>query len=358
MSTRADVERADEAVERPTSRWRRAVDAVDERMGLKALAYEVPEHANNLAWSLGALTAISFFTLLVTGIYIAQWYNPMPEVANQSVRTIMTSAPLGALARGLHYWAAQAMYVLALLHMVRVFLHGSFKRPREGNWIIGASMLLLTFLAIFTGTVLKWDQEGFEALSHNLDVAELVGGLGVWFTGDLAPELPVVLRLYTAHAVIIPGLLLALFVLHALLVKRHKISPHPAIPATANESAAPFTHHLKRAGAYGLVLIGVLTALSVLVPPIIGPTPVEGIETTRPLWLFWWFFPFEQWFGVASVGIVMGAVFLLLFLVPFLDRSTRRSWRERKLAVAVLALIALGMLAISIYVWINNARGH
>jgi ubiquinol-cytochrome c reductase cytochrome b subunit len=96
----------------------------------------------------------------------------------------------------------------------------------------------------------------------------------------------------------------------------------------------------------------------VLIPPIVGPTPVEGIETTRPLWMFWWFFPFEQWFGVASVGIVMGAVFLLLFLVPFLDRSPKRSWRERRVAMTVLALIAVGMLAISIYVWINNARGH
>jgi ubiquinol-cytochrome c reductase cytochrome b subunit len=339
-------------------RWRRVVDAVDERMGLKALAYEVPEHANNLGWSLGALTATSFFTLLVTGIYIAQWYNPMPEVANQSVRTIMTIAPLGSLARGLHYWAAQAMYALALLHMIRVFLHGSFKRPREGNWIIGAAMLLLTFLAVFTGTVLKWDQEGFEALSHNLDVAELIGGLGLWFTGDLAPDVPVVLRLYTAHAVIIPGLILALFVLHALLVKRHKISPHPDIPVPAEEKTASFIDHLKRAGAYGLVLIGILVALSVLIPPVVGPTPVEGIEATRPLWMFWWFFPFERWFGVASVGIVMGAVFLLLFLVPFLDRSAYRKWRQRKLAFATFAVIAVGMAAISVYVWINNARGH
>lgn len=342
---------------RPT-RWRRAVDAVDERMGLKALAYEVPEHANNLSWSLGALTAISFFILLGTGIYISQWYNPMPEVANQSVRTIMTQAPLGALARGLHYWAAQAMYILALAHMLRIFFTGSFKRPREGNWIVGSAMLLLTFLAVFTGTVLKWDQEGFEALTHNLDVAELIGGLGIWFTGELAPEVPLVLRLYTGHAVIIPGLILALFVIHALLVKRHKISPHPDIPATTVEEQAPFTDHLKRAGAYGLVLLGILTVLSVLVPPIIGPTPVEGIETTRPLWMFWWFFPFEQWFGVSSVGIIMGVVFLALFLVPFLDRRPERSWRQRKVSVTVLGLLALFMLAVSVYVWINNAQGH
>ena len=61
--------------------WRRSLDVVDERMGIKALAYPVPEHANNLSWSLGALTAISFFILLASGIYIAQWYNPMPEIA-------------------------------------------------------------------------------------------------------------------------------------------------------------------------------------------------------------------------------------------------------------------------------------
>ncbi|NMR19396.1 cytochrome bc complex cytochrome b subunit [Cellulomonas fimi] len=343
--------------ERPRGRWRRAVDAVDERMGLKALAYEVPEHANNLGWSLGALTAISFFTLLVTGIYIAQWYNPMPELANQSVRTIMSSVPLGSFVRGLHYWAAQAMYVLALLHMVRVFSHGSFKRPREGNWIVGASMLLLTFLAVFTGTVLKWDQEGFEALTHNIEVAELVGGLGVWFTGNLAPEVPILLRLYTAHAVIIPGLILALFVIHALLVKRHKISPHPEIPAPAREGVAPFTEHLKRAGAFGLVLLGVLAVLAVLIPPILGPTPVEGIEVTRPMWMFWWFFPFEGWFGVASVGVIMAVVFGLLFLVPFLDRGPKRRWRDRKVAVTVLALIAVGMLVISVYVW-TGGGGH
>ena len=71
MSRDTTVQTGDEAVDQPRGRWRRAVDAVDERMGLKALAYEVPEHANNLAWSLGALTAISFLTLLVTGVYIA-----------------------------------------------------------------------------------------------------------------------------------------------------------------------------------------------------------------------------------------------------------------------------------------------
>jgi len=343
---------------RSRSRWGRAVDAVDERMGISALRYDVPEHANNLGWSLGGLTMVSFLTLLVTGVYLAQFYDPMPEVANQSVRALMTDVWLGAFARGLHYWAAQAMFVLALLHLFRVFLHGSFKRPREGNWLVGVAMLLLTFLAVFTGTVLKWDQEAYEALIHNLDVAELLGGAGIWFTADLTDRAPILLRLYTAHAVILPGLILVLVVLHALLVKRHRISPHPSIPSTATEDKEPFTSHLLRVGAFGLVLLGVLSALAVLVPPVIGPTPVEGIETTRPLWFFWWFFPFEQWFGIPSVGVAIAAVFGLLAAVPFLDRSDKRHWRDRKVAMSVAGLLLLTLFLITVYVWVNNPKGH
>lgn len=240
-----------------TSRWRRAVDVVDERMGIRALEYPVPEHANNLRWSLGGVTAVTFVVLLVTGIYLAQFYSPMPEDANQSVRYMVTDVWLGGLARGVHFWAAQAMVVLAVLHMLRVFINGSYKAPREGNWMVGTALLLLTYLAAFTGTVVKWDQEGFEALMHNLDVAQLLGGAGVWFTGGLTDRVPLLFRIYTAHAVILPGLIVVLVVLHALLVKRHKISPNPAIEHPEREDMEPFTHHLRRVAAFGLVATGI-----------------------------------------------------------------------------------------------------
>jgi len=339
-------------------RWRRAVDVVDERMGIKALAYPVPEHANTLAWSLGGVTAVAFVTLLVTGIYVTQFYSPVPETANQSVRDLVTDVWLGSFARALHYWAAQAMFTVALLHLLRVFWHASFKKPREGNWLVGTAMFLLTFLAVFTGSVLKWDQEGYEALTHNLDVAKLLGGIGIWFTDKLTNAVPILLRLYSAHVVIIPGLILVLFVLHALLIKYHSISPHPQIPAPEAETPEPFTAHLKRVAAYGLVLIGALSVLAVLVPPVVGPTPVEGIETTRPLWMFWWFFPLEEWFGVASIAYILGGVFLLILLTPFLDRSPRRRWKDRPVAMGVAALVLLALLAVTVEVWINNPKGH
>ncbi|MEU2334693.1 hypothetical protein ABZ608_14035 [Streptomyces sp. NPDC013172] len=79
------------AQQRRPGRLRQALDAIDERMGIKALAYPVPEHANNLSWSLGGLTAVSFVTLLVTGVYMAQFYSPTPEDADQSVRDLVTT---------------------------------------------------------------------------------------------------------------------------------------------------------------------------------------------------------------------------------------------------------------------------
>jgi len=339
-------------------RWRRLLDAVDERMGIKALAYPVPEHANNLTWSLGGLTAVAFATLLVTGVYVTQFYTPVPETANQSVRDLVTDVWIGSFARALHFWAAQAMFVLALLHLLRVFLHASYKKPREGNWLVGTAMFLLTYLAVFTGSVLKWDQEGYEALTHNIDVAKLLGGLGIWFTPKLTNRVPILLRLFSGHVVIIPGLILMLFVLHALLVKRLKISPHPQIPAPELETPEPFTAHLKRVAAFGLVLVGGLSILAVLVPPVVGPTPVDGIEITRPLWMFWWFFPFEEWWGIGSVGIAIGVLFALIFLVPFLDRSPHRRWQERKVTVGAALLILLFLVAITIQVWIDNPKGH
>lgn len=327
----------------------RVLNVVDERLGLSALQYPVPEHANNLAWSLGGLTAISLVVLIVTGIVLTQFFNPMPEQANASVRQIANDVWSGQLLRGVHFWAAQAMYVLASLHLLRVFFTGSYKRPREANWLIGVAMFALVIGAIFTGTVIKWDQEGFEALAHNLEIGELLGGAGFWFTAEFSGDLPLIVRLYVAHVAIIPGLILGLLAVHFLLVKRHGISPHPAVAATAAEPREPFTRHLRRLGAFGLALIGVLIVLAALFPPGLGPTPVEGIEVTRPLWIFWWLFTLENWWGLKAILWGTIALFALLVAVPFIDRRPERYWRRRPVAVAIAALV-LGVILVLTYV--------
>ena len=340
------------------ARWRRGLDAVDERLGLNALQYPVPEHANNLGWSLGGLTATALLVLIGTGLVLAQFFNPMPEDANQSVRRIVTDVPLGSFVRGVHFWAAQAMYVLAALHLLRVFLTGSYKRPREANWLVGVGMFALVIGAIFTGTVIKWDQEGFEALAHNLEVGRLLGGVGFWFSAEFSGDLPLIVRLYVAHVAIIPGLILGLLAVHFLLVKRHGISPAPAIPDAPAEPREPFTHHLRRLGAFGLALGGMLGVFAVLLPPAIGPTPVEGIEVTRPLWMFWWLFTLENWVGLK--GILWGTIvlFTLLVAVPFADRRAERRWRRRPLAMVSLIVVLAAMLALTLVTAFTGAAEH
>lgn len=343
---------------RPRSRRRRALDVVDDRLGITALQYPVPEHANNLAWSLGGVTAATLVVLIATGLVLTQWYNPTPEQANASVRHIVEHVYLGGFARSLHFWAAQAMYVLAGLHLLRVFLTASYKRPREANWLAGVAMFALVFGALFTGTVIKWDQEGFEALGHNLEIGKLLGGLGFWFSAEFAGNVSILTRLYVAHVAIIPGLLLAVLGLHAMLVKRHGISSHPALPEASGEPVEPFTHHLRRIGAFALVLVGVLAVLAVLWPRGVGPTPVEGIEVTKPPWMFWWLFTLENWVGLKGIVWGTGALFGLLAAVPFVDRNQERRWQRRPVAMLCLLLVLAFMVLLTILMGVTTPAQH
>src|SRR6266508_3452875 len=339
-------------------RFRRAMDVVDDRLGIRAIQYPVPAHANTLAYSLGELTAFALLILIVTGIVLAQFYDPNPAAANESVRNIVENVYLGRFIRGVHFWAAEAMYVLAILHLLRIYFTGAYKRPREANWLIGVGMLALTIGAMFTGTVLKWDQEGFEALSHNLEIGKLLGGLGFWFNPDFSSGVPILIRLYIAHVSIIPMLILGLLVVHALLVKRHKISPAPRNPDAAGEPVGPFTHHLRRIATLGLLLLGALSLIAVLFPPGIGPTPVEGIEVTKPPWMYWWMFTLENWIGLSGIVWGAGVLFALLVAVPFIDRNPRRYWRQRPVAMVLGVLVLAALIVFSILEGITTPVEH
>lgn len=349
----------------PPTRTRKILDVIDDRLGISALEYPVPAHANNLAWSLGGVTAAALGILIVTGIILIQFYSPIPETANQSVRDIQSRVWGGGFVRGIHFWASQAMYITVILHMLRVLFTGSYKKPREANWLIGVAMFGLTTLAVFSGTVLKWDQEGFEALGHNIEVGGLLGGAGLWFSPDFANRVPILVRLYGAHVVIVPGLIIALAIVHALLVKKHKISPHPSLPtddsglnAPAAEPTAPFTHHLRRIAAFGMVLLGFLGVLAVLIPPLVGSSPVEGIEVTKPPVGFWWMLSLENWFGLPAILYGQLALFGLLGILPFVDRNPNRLWRRRPIVMTVSLAVLLLLIVLTLLIAFEPVKQH
>ena len=111
------------APRRPRGLW----GWLDDRLGIGGLRYPVPKHANSLAYTLGGITLVSFVLLVVTGIYLAQFYDPTAEAAHASVAYITDTAFAGALVRSLHYWLASAFVITLILHMVRTFATGAFK---------------------------------------------------------------------------------------------------------------------------------------------------------------------------------------------------------------------------------------
>jgi len=202
-------------------------DFLKQRLGLHLLKYEIPEHSNSIKYSLGGMTMTSFGVLIASGILLAQFFNPTPERANSSVHFLMDQVYLGWFLRGIHFWAGEVLTVTIILHMIRVFYTASYKNPREVNWLIGVGLLGLMTTLMFTGTVLKWDQEGYEALDHFLWVAGKFGMLGVPLTEQFSPGVPLLSRIYMAHISLLPIITIGLLGLHLFYVKYHKLSAKP-----------------------------------------------------------------------------------------------------------------------------------
>ncbi len=346
-------------------RWSRVWEAIDERLGLSGLAYPVPAHANGIGYILGGITFFGFLILAATGIWLAQFYHPTPEAARESVVYIMNVAPAGDIVRGIHYWTANIVMATVLLHLGRIFVTGSYKRPREVNWLIGLGLLGITLGLIFTGTVMKWDQEGYEALGHNVEAGKLLGAFGFWFSSDFETSLPLLGRLYIAHVLILPALGALLLIAHFLLVKHHGISSLPAEhDAAVDGGAAPerggstFTAHLVRMAGFGLLVLAATTILAIVSPAGLGPRPIPGTETTKPPWMFLPFYPFENWFGLAALIWVPAILFGALALVPFIDRSPYRSPLKRRVFLVIGAAVAVALVALVLYATVTQPQSH
>lgn len=272
---------------------------------------------------------------------------------------IITQAPLGDFIRSVHFWAANLVVITALLHLIRVFAMGSFKRPREVNWLVGVTLLALTLGFVFTGTVLKWDQEGVEALGHNRESGELLGLIGTWFTGEFTRSVPLLTRLYLSHVSLMPVLLLLLVIVHLYLVKQLGVSPRVIAeatsgPPTKERGSSRFTLHLKRLAGYGLLLLALVGTLALLLPAPLGQVGAPGAEVTKPPWMFLPFYPFEDWLGINGLLISGVVLFVLLALVPFVDRSPWLSPRKRRWIILVATVLLIALIVLGVSAWLST----
>jgi quinol-cytochrome oxidoreductase complex cytochrome b subunit len=186
----------------------------------------VPRHALSPIYCLGGTTFLLFIVLAVTGVLLAMYYIPTPEGAYDSVLAITKTVPYGWLVRSVHFYSANGMLILAVLHMLRVYYTGSYKAPRELNWVAGVGLGLLTLFAGYTGYTLRWDQVAVGASGIGKGIATSIPYLGPLLGTVLWGKGPGdTLSRYTgAHMLLIPGVMVILMAIHFWMVKRHGIS--------------------------------------------------------------------------------------------------------------------------------------
>jgi quinol-cytochrome oxidoreductase complex cytochrome b subunit len=184
----------------------------------------VSRHAVNYGytWGMGGISFLLFIILTITGVILMFYYRPAAEYAYEDMKYLMNDVPFGALIRNMHRWSAHLMVITVMLHMFRVFLTGSYKPPRQFNWVVGVILLLLTFLLSFTGYLLPWDQLAIWAVTVGTNMARATPFLG--HQGPFGPELgmrpdndvrflllggtqvgpPALLRFYVLHCIFLP----------------------------------------------------------------------------------------------------------------------------------------------------------
>lgn len=172
---------------------------------------KIPRHALRLTftWGLGGVSFLLFLVLVCSGMVLMFHYRPTPEHAHADVAAL--SAGAGRVLRNLHRGGADAMVVAVVLHLLRVFLTGSYKPPRELNWVVGVVLLVLTLALAFTGHLLPWDVASTGAIA----------AAGVRVDGGT------LLRCYASHCVALPLVAVVLMSVHFWRVRKDGISGPP-----------------------------------------------------------------------------------------------------------------------------------
>ena len=182
----------------------------------------------SIRWSysfgLGVISIILFAVLIFTGVILMFYYVPSVERAYPAMKEIQLSVPLGEFTRNMHRWSAHAMVLVVILHLVRVFYTGAYKPPREFNWIVGVSLLLMTLGASFTGYLLPWDQLSYWAITVGTNIAGYapVAGQTVreMLLGGKEVGQDALIRFYTLHIAVIPLLMIVVISLHLWRVRK------------------------------------------------------------------------------------------------------------------------------------------
>jgi len=332
----------------------------------------IPALQSRLRYTLGAggLAVFLCLILLVTGILEMFYYIPVPEHAAVSVEVITSLAPFGALIRNLHFWAAQALMIVASIHLLRVVLTGAYARHRQLNYLIGVGMFALVMLLDFTGYVLRWDEGIRWALVVGTNLLKTVPWIGNSLyqivVGGSEPGLSSLERFYTWHIFVLTGAMIFLAGWHIFRVRRDGgIAVPPPTQRTDQTRISRFD--LLRREIVIMVVAGVLL-LSV---SIAFPAPIEhpiteasvDIHNARAPWFFLWVQQLLKYGDPFVLGVVLPIIVLvILAILPYIlpqagDHEFGR-WlpHGNRLAQIILVLIALVVIILTVLATLSTPQ--
>ena len=215
------------------------VDWLDQRYPFtedvdKALYQRVPNFANAFYYCFGGMVFVLILFQLLTGILLALYYVPdaagNPAPAYSSVLFIQNNVYLGWLIRGVHFWSANLLIIMVLLHMARVYWTGSYRAPRELNWVVGVTMLIIILALALTGYLLPWDTKAYFATEVTI---KITAGIPIPAVSEFIKQLlqggpvvgpPTLQRFFTLHVFVLPALIVLLMYIHFKLIRAHGIS--------------------------------------------------------------------------------------------------------------------------------------
>lgn len=339
-------------------------DWLDQRLGIRSALEiaehkEVPLHRHSIWYYFGGMSLFLFTVQVVTGILLLLYYRPSAETAFESVQFIITEVEFGWLIRSVHSWSANLLILALFIHMFSVYFMSAYRAPREVTWITGVLLLFLSIGFGFSGYLLPWNELAFFATKVGTDIAgdlPVIGHFTLRFLrgGDEVTGATLT-RFYGFHVAVLPALTTVVLGLHLLLVQMHGMSVPPGYEGAEVKKMKFLPNFLLRDIIGWLLVIGVLAALAAIFPWELGqkadpfaPAPA-GI---KPEWYFLFMFQTLKYLPAKIlfvdgevVGILAFSVGgLLLFLVPFLNRTPGHGIRKRvfqAVGIVVVAFIAI-----------------
>jgi ubiquinol-cytochrome c reductase cytochrome b subunit len=351
--------------------WLEIRIGLDELVKSQLTEYRVPKNLN-LFYTLGMVAFAAFMIQVVTGILLLIYYVPQEEHAFKSIQTIMNVVPYGWLFRLMHVVGSNLMVAVVFLHLASVAFLGSYKKPRELTWVVGALLLFTTLTFCLSGYLLQWSQLSYWATTVVTNIPTAFP-----FCGDFICKLlrgsqnvsqETLSRFFALHVGLLPLLLVSLFGVHVFLVRRIGVSAPPSASEEEKEWQAfrhvdypdgpPFYPDFVSQEALMIVIyLVIMFAIIALAPALFLPhdttLPADPLNTPvhiRPEWYF--LAPYQMLKLVPNkfLGIALQLILIVVFVLwPFMDKSRQANILKRPLMLALFFVTLAAWIGLSLW---------